>query len=170
MAQHAAPRHSSRRKFLLVAVPVLSVLLLAGVAVAAFLLRAPITGGGTTGQVTLAWSGTATANGACTAVREGEAVRISFDSVLPGDSCKVNGAVDYTATKPIKVQAPTFITAPGVSVAFTPNSGIQTGDVLTGHRTPAVELMITFGPGLVPGQTLAADATAGITAVDTTTP
>lgn len=167
MAQHAAPRTTSRRRVLVVVGIVLASLLLAGVALAAFLLRAPITGGGTTGKATLAWSGSASVQqGPCTVAQEDGAVRIQFADVFPGDQCVITGKVTYALSRPARVQAPVFVQAPGVSLTFGSGSHLHTGDVIQGDATPMVQLVLTFGPELESGRTLTADTSAGITAVD----
>ena len=163
------PRWSRRKRFLVLGLPILTVLLVAGVAIAAILLRAPITGGGTAGQLTLSW-GTAPSvmSGPCTtSMSADKKLTINFTNVVAGDSCKITGAtVEYTLTRDMVVNPPKYISAPGITLKFASTSVLQEGLVLAGDGNPGskrVDLDLTFGPGLVLGQTYTADTDAGIT-------
>lgn len=178
MALHRAmesPSWTRRKRLLVIGLPIFAVLLVAGVAIAAILLRAPILGGGTAGKLTLAWEAPAnpTVTGPCTAsMSSDKKLTVNFSNVVAGDSCSITGLkVDYAITRDVRVNAPKFVTAPGIAMTFSQSSGIQEGQVLTASPTGnmvavPVALDLTFSEGLVVGQTYTADADAGITATE----
>ncbi len=168
-------RPARRRRRIVIGTAVGLVLLLAGVAAAAYLARARITGGGTAGQVTLNWiqeqptvvskSGAVTVTAALEGPQAESPIRIDFANALPGDAFTIQARVRSDSSTPLTVNPPKFVDSPFVTTTFGPASALQTGQVIpTGPQLIMVQIRVTFADNLAPGTALPAAADAGITA------
>lgn len=180
MSQHEAPitirngpaRH---RRRVVIGGAVAVVLLVAGVAVAALLARAPITGGGSAGSVSLGWApnpaptvaktGSVNVTAGLETPNSGAPLRIDFTNALPGDTFTVTGTVIVNSSAVLTVNAPKFVNSADVVTTFDTGSELTTGATIpTGQRSYIVKIKVTFAATLAPGTSLPAAADAGVTA------